>query len=183
MAATYDLYVGDDKEELMEQATIDKPLCFYSGMGMMLERFESELLALEACDKFDFVIPAEEAYGLYDDEQLIDLPKSIFEVDGKIDERVLFEGNIVPLQDNEGNRINASVVKVEKDTVKVDLNHPLAGENLHFKGTLVVKREADADEIANLFASQGCGGHCGDCAGGCGEGSCGGCGGGCDCAK
>ncbi len=177
-AVTYDLKVGDE-QEIMEQATIERPLCFYSGLGMMLDKFEAHLLPLDVCDTFDFTIPCADAYGEYDDEGVIDLPKSTFEVDGKVDERILFEGNVVPLTDTEGNHINASIVKVGKDTVTVDLNHPFAGEDLHFIGKVIVKREATADEIANLFAKHSCGGcgggECGGCHGDCG-GDCGNCG-------
>ena len=103
-------------------------------------------------------------------------------MDGKVDERILFEGNVIPLMDTDGNRINASVVKVGKDIVTVDLNHPLAGEDLHFVGKVIVKREATDDEIANLLTKHSCGG-CGGCHG---DGGCEGChdaecGDGCDC--
>lgn len=180
-AVTYDLKVGEE-QELMEQATIERPLCFYSGMGMMLDKFEAQLLPLDVCDTFDFTIPCADAYGEYDDEGVIDLPKSTFEVDGKVDERILFEGNVIPLMDTDGNRINASVVKVGKDIVTVDLNHPLAGEDLHFVGKVIVKREATDDEIATLLTKHSCGG-CGGCHG---DGGCEGChdsecGDGCDC--
>lgn len=182
-AVSYDLKVGDN-DELMEQATTERPLCFYSGLGMMLDKFEQQMLALETGGNFDFVIPCADAYGEYDDEGVIDLPKSTFEIDGKLDERVLFEGNVVPLTDGENNRINASIAHVGKDTVTVDLNHPLAGEDLHFVGKVIVKREATEDEIANLLSKHschGCGGCHGEgdeCEGGCGGSDCG-CGGGC----
>lgn len=186
-AVTYDLKVGEE-QEVMEQATLERPLCFYSGLGMMLDKFEQQLLPLNVCDKFDFTIPCADAYGEYDDEGVIDLPKSTFEVEGKVDEQILFEGNVVPLLDTDGNHINASIVKVGKDTVTVDLNHPLAGEDLHFVGSVIVKREATADEIANLFAKHSCGGCHGGCGGDCSgdcdcddkDGGCG-CGGNCGC--
>lgn len=177
VALTYDLKVGDE-DELMESTTPENPFTFYSGVGMVLEDFEKAILACPADGEFDFTIPAERAYGEYDDESVIDLPKSIFMVNGKIDNDILFEGNIVPLQDNEGNRINASVVSVGADTVTVDLNHPLAGENLHFVGKVLVKREADMEEIKNALQPScgGCGG--GQCSSGCScdsDCACGGC--------
>jgi FKBP-type peptidyl-prolyl cis-trans isomerase SlyD len=144
---------------------------------MVLEDFEKAIMACEVDGTFDFTIPADRAYGEYDDESVIDLPKNIFEIDGKIDDKILFEGNIVPLQDNEGNRINASVVSVGTDTVTVDLNHPLAGENLHFVGKVLVKREASMEEIQQAMQPS-CGGCGGNCGGGCScdsDCSCGGC--------
>ena len=64
----------------------------------------------------------------------------------------------------------------------MDLNHPLAGKTLNFKGTVVEKVEATPQEIqamiSHLAGEGGCGGcgggSCGSC-GGCGEGGCGGC--------
>lgn len=158
-ALSYDLMVGEEKEELMERASELEPLTFYSGTGSMLPKFEAHVLKLDEGDIFDFVLSQEDAYGKYDDNGVIDLQKKMFEVEGKIEEGLLVEGNVVPLMDNEGNRVNAAVVKVEDDTVKMDLNHPLAGENLHFIGKVLVKKEATQEEMAAQQASS-CGGSC-----------------------
>ncbi len=173
VALTYDLYVGEENEkELMEQATEEQPLTFYTGLGMMLDKFEAEIAPLKVGDSFDFVIPVDDAYGEYEDEKIIELPKNIFEVDGAIDEEMIAEGNMVPLVDSEGNRINASIVSVGEDIVTVDINHPLAGEDLHFIGKVIEMREATEEELKAVFSS-GCG--CGS--GGCDSGDCGsGCG-------
>ena len=191
VSAEYELYVDGEKEgelELMERATPEQPLSFIYGVGMMLPKFEEELFGMAAGDAFDFVINNEEAYGPYVDENVIDLDRAIFEIDGKLDTEMVFEGNVVPLMDNEGNRINAQVVSVTDAHVKVELNHPLAGENLHFKGKVLEVREATDEELAALQGSGGCGcgsggcgsGSCGD--GGCGDDSEGGCGSGCGCS-
>lgn len=177
VALTYDLYVGEENEkELMEQATEEQPLTFYTGLGMMLDRFEAEIAPLKVGDSFDFVIPVDDAYGEYEDEKIIELPKNIFEVDGAIDEEMIAEGNMVPLVDSEGNRINASIVSVGEDIVTVDINHPLAGEDLHFVGKVIEMREATEEELKAVFSS-GCG--CGS--GGCDSGDCGS--GGCGCSS
>jgi FKBP-type peptidyl-prolyl cis-trans isomerase SlyD len=170
VSAEYELFVDGEVEgelELMEKATTEQPLSFIYGAGMMLPKFEENLFGLEAGSKFDFTINTEDAYGLYDDESVLDLDRSIFEIDGKIDEEVIFAGNVVPLMDNEGNRINAQIVSIDDSHVKVDLNHPLAGENLHFKGSVLDVREATEKELEALTGG-GC--SCGSC--GCGEDGC-----------
>ncbi|MDR0871991.1 MAG: FKBP-type peptidyl-prolyl cis-trans isomerase [Prevotellaceae bacterium] len=171
VTATYDLYVdGENEEELMEQATEQQPLVFCFGIGMMLERFEQNLKGKKAGDKFDFVIDHSEAYGEYDDESVVDLPKNIFEVDGKFDNEMIAEGSFVPLMDSEGNRVSATVVKVGDTTVTVDLNHPLAGENLHFIGEILEVRDATEEELIAIL-NPSCGGGCSsDCSDGCGCG-------------
>ena len=172
VSAEYELYVDGETEgelELMERATAEQPLSFIYGVGMMLPKFEENIFGLATGDKFDFTIENEDAYGPYEDENVLDLDRSIFEIDGKLDEEVVFEGNVVPLMDNEGHRINAQVVEVTDTHVKVDLNHPLAGENLHFKGSILEVREASEKELAALQGGGGCG--CGS--GGCGDEGCG----------
>lgn len=175
VSAEYELYVDGEVEgelELMEKATEQQPLNFVYGVGMMLPKFEENLFGMQVGDKFDFVINCEEAYGEYDDDSVLDLDRSIFEIDGKLDEEMIFEGNVVPLMDSEGNRVNAQIVNVSDSYVKVDLNHPLAGENLHFKGSVLEVREATEKELAALMGG-GCGSGCGCGDGGCSSGSCG----------
>jgi len=157
VTVVYDLYVDgkDGNSELMEQATADRPLVFCHGIGMMLPKFEEQLAGLQVGDKFDFKIACEDAYGMYDDANLIDLDREMFEIDGKFDSERVKTGSIIPLVDNEGNQLRASVVSVNNERVRVDLNHPLAGENLHFKGEVFGVHEATAEEIASFF-SGGC---------------------------
>jgi FKBP-type peptidyl-prolyl cis-trans isomerase SlyD len=185
---TYDLNVGEgDERELMEQATPERPLEFIFGTNSMLKAFEDNIYGLSEGDSFKFSLTPDEAYGDYDETRIIDLPKSIFEVDGKIDHQMLFEGNTLPMMDSDGNRLTGSVVSITEDTVTMDFNHPLAGETMHFEGVIQGVRDASPEEIAALFSGGGCG--CGNDSCGCGDkgDSCGcgsgdgGCGGGCSC--
>ena len=68
--------------------------------------------------------------------------------------------------DNEGNRLQAQVVSVTDTHVTVDLNHPLAGETLHFKGKVLGVRDATEQELKSLLGG-GC--SCGDGGCGCGD--------------
>ena len=168
VSVIYDLNVGEgEATELMEQATRERPLEFIFGTNSMLEEFEKQLEGLSEGDAFAFTLTPDQAYGDYDEEKVLELPKSIFEINGKVDEKVLFEGNTLPMTDTMGNRLNGSVVSVDKETVTMDFNHPLAGEIMHFKGSVIAVRDASAEEIAALFSGGGCGG----CSGGCDCGS------------
>lgn len=182
VSLSYDLNVGEDSEkELMERATAEQPLEFIYGTNSMLEEFEKNIDGLSEGDTFDFTLTPEQSYGEYNDEHIVDLPRNIFEVEGQIDEKVVFEGNTIPMMDSNGNRLNGSVISVGDDVVKMDFNHPLAGETLHFSGKVLNVREASPEEIAALFAPQG-----GGCGSGCGCGSSddeGGCGSGCGCGS
>ena len=180
VAVTYDLNVGEGEErELMEKATTEVPLKFIFGMGMMLPAFEQALEGLEVGDKFDFSLAPADAYGEYNQDHVLDLPKNIFEVEGKFDAEMIKEGNTVPMMDSNGNRMNGSVLEVKEDIVVMDFNHPLAGETLHFSGEVIDAHEATAEEIASFTAHEGCSCGCDSCGSGCGDHE--GCEGGCGC--
>lgn len=175
VAVIYDLNVGEGEErELMEKATREVPLKFIYGTGMMIPAFEDALAGLESGDQFDFSLTPENAYGEYNEDHVLELPKNIFEIDGKFDSEMVKEGNTIPMMDADGHRMNGSVLEVKKDVVVMDFNHPLAGETLHFKGEEVDVHEPTAEEIAAMTSSS-CGGGCEGCGGGCGDHECGGC--------
>lgn len=178
VAVTYDLNVGEGEEqELMERATPEVPLKFIFGLGMMLPAFEDALKGLEEGAAFDFTLAPADAYGEYNEEYMTELPKSMFEVEGKFDAEMVKEGAILPMMDTDGNRLQGSVLEVKEDVVIMDFNHPLAGETLHFTGKVIDVHEATAEEVAAM-TSGGCG--CGDCDSDCGDHGKGGCGcGGC----
>ncbi len=184
ISLTYKLHTIEDGEsDFVEEAPATQPFQFISGLGMALDAFEAEVLALGKDDAFDFTLPAAQAYGEYDEEHVVDLPKSIFIVDGKFDSERIAEGAVVPLLTAEGQRVNGSVVQVKDDVVVMDLNHPFAGCDLHFTGRILESRPATSDEITRvlrMMSGGGCGSCGGDCGGSCG-GDCGGsCGGGCE---
>lgn len=164
--------------ELWEETTPEQPLRYLHGLGMMIPAFENNLAGLEEGDSFEFMIPSADAYGDYDDENVIDLPRDIFLIDGKFDAEKVRPGEIVPLMDNEGNHINAEVVEVHDDKVRVDLNHPLAGEDLYFTGRIVSVSQPTDEELRAMMEPHHCCGGCGDesCGDGCcSEGGCHGC--------
>lgn len=163
VSVTYDLNVGEgDERELMERATAEQPLQFVFGMGMMLPAFEDQLKGLAVGEKFQFTLSPEDAYGEYHDENVAELPKNIFEVEGKFDDEFITEGATVPMMDSNGQRMNGSVLEVKEDVVVMDFNHPLAGETLNFSGEVLDVHESTPEEIAAITGG-GCGCGCDDC--------------------
>ena len=170
----YKLYsIENGEKEFTEEAPAEHPFQFISGLGLTLEAFESQVKDLKKGDKFDFTIKAEEAYGEYDEEHVIDLPKNIFEIEGKFDSERVVEGAVIPLMTSEGQRINGSVVEEKDDVVVMDMNHPLAGCDLNFVGEVTENRPATNDELAEMARMMSGGGCGGGCNGGCDCGDCG----------
>jgi FKBP-type peptidyl-prolyl cis-trans isomerase SlyD len=184
---TYDLYVDDQNGEMIEQATAERPLEFLYGAGMMLPKFETELAGLKQDEQFEIKLDKNDAYGEVNNDAVVELPKSVFLVDGKIDDELIKIGNTVPMMSSNGQRMNGLVLEITDEAVKMDFNHPLAGEDLYFTGKVVEVREASDEEVAQILSggSGGCGcgsGGCGDGADSCGTDSCGtDSGGGCGC--
>ena len=170
VSLTYDLHYDDAAGEMIEQATSEKPLSFVFGTGLMLPKFESYLEGLEAGNPFEISLQDVDAYGELDENAIVDLPKHIFFIDGEFDEEMIAEGNSVPMMSTSGQKLNGLVLEITDDTVKMDFNHPLAGESLFFKGDILEVREATDAEIAATLGGGGCG--CGS-GGGCGSGDCG----------
>ena len=170
----YKLYsIENGEKEFTEETPAEHPFQFISGLGLTLKAFESQVKDLKKGDKFDFTIKAEEAYGEYDEEHVIDLPKNIFEIEGKFDSERVVEGAVIPLMTSEGQRINGSVVEVKDDVVVMDMNHPLAGCDLNFVGEVTENRPATNDELAEMARMMSGGGCGGGCNGGCDCGDCG----------
>ena len=170
----YKLYtIENGEKEFTEEAPAEHPFQFISGLGLTLESFENQVKDLKKGDKFDFTIKAEEAYGEYDDEHVIDLPKNIFEIEGKFDSERIVAGNVVPLMTSEGQRINGTVQEIKADVVVMDMNHPLAGCDLNFVGEVIESRPATNEElaeIARMMSGGGCSCGCDSCGDGCGDG-------------
>lgn len=143
----YELRVDNSEGDIVETVKEDKPFVFLYGAGLMLPKFENNLDGLKAGDKFEFTLKCEDAYGLASEEAVMELPKNIFEVEGVIEEGLLEEGNVIPMQNNEGNKFNGVIMEVKDETVTMDFNHPLAGDDLHFEGSIIEIRQASKEEV------------------------------------
>ena len=182
---TYDLRVDDEKGEVVEQATEAQPLEFLYGAGVMLPKFESHLAGLRQGEPFTIKLGKRDAYGEVNNEAIVELPKHVFLVEGKFDDELIKVGNTVPMMSSNGQRLNGLVLEVSDETIKMDFNHPLAGEDLFFAGKVLSVREASDEEVAQILSGGGCGCGSGGCdTSGCDDGSCGpndGAAGGCGC--
>jgi FKBP-type peptidyl-prolyl cis-trans isomerase SlyD len=149
VSLTYDLYVPNEDgiESLVESATEEQPLTFLYGAGQMLPKFEENLSTLSTGDQYDFHLTAVDAYGQYDDEAVANLPIDMFK-----GTEIPAIGAVLPLQDNNGNHFQGQVVSVAEDSVIVDLNHPMAGQALHFKGNILNVRPASPEELSHGHA-------------------------------
>ena len=147
VSMTYTLTENDEKGTMIQEVNKDKPFVFLYGSGFLLPKFEDNLKDLEAAASYAFSLLSDVAYGPIRDDALMELDKKLFEIDGKIDEKILFVGNDIPMQNDDSQTIMGKVLEISDDKVKMDFNHPLAGIDLYFKGEILDIREATAEEI------------------------------------
>ena len=154
----YRLTRNDENGELVEETYGAQPLTYIHGVGMMIPKFEEELNGKKAEYKFSFGILAADAYGVNDPKMVVDIPLDIFKNEGKIDTEVVKVGNTLPMQDNQGNRMNGIILEIIEEQIKMDFNHPLSSQDLHFTGDVVSVREATKEELEHGHV-HGEGGH------------------------
>lgn len=181
IAAQYQLFTISENGErkLVEETTKEQPFVFITGFDAALDALEERLENLKLGEKFDFELEKEKAFGEYEPSRVIELNKEMFIVDGQFDSKNIFKGAQIPLKNEDGNFFIGTVLEIGDAAVKVDLNHPLAGKKLNFKGYIIENREATKDEIKTMLSHMnggGCGGDCSGCESGCGhhehEGGC-----------
>ena len=146
IAVEYNLYRDTAAGELIESTEGKAPLSFLSGLGQMIPEFEANITGLNEGDTFSFGIKSENAYGSRKEEAVIELAQDMFMNEGKMIPEVEV-GNVLPLQDQNGNVIPGKVLAINEATVTVDVNHLLADQDLHFTGKIVEMRDATAEEV------------------------------------
>ncbi|MDG4476111.1 FKBP-type peptidyl-prolyl cis-trans isomerase [Thiovibrio frasassiensis] len=123
------------------------PLQFQLGTGSVLPAFEQAVLGMAAQETKSITVAAKDAYGLKNEDLIMTVPRQGFA------DQAIAPGMIVGMdmeQDGQQHKIPATVLSVEAETMTVDFNHPLAGQDIIYQITLLsIDTEAPA--------STGCG--------------------------
>ena len=143
----------DPSGRVLDTSAGGEPLTFLPGSGAIIEGLEQALVGLQPSERKRVVVPAAQAYGERDPEQVQRVEKSVLPVDGEI--RVGDQFQTGP----DRHAPIVTVVSVEGDHVMLDANHPLAGVELTFDVEIVGVRPATPDELAHGHAhgAGGCG--------------------------
>lgn len=103
-----------------------EPLVYTQGESQILPALETALEGLKAEDTKEVTLSAEQGYGPVREEAFQEMPVDMLPEEGrKVGAQLVGRGP-------SGQPIFARVVEIEEGTAKVDLNHPLAGQQLHF---------------------------------------------------
>ena len=131
-----------DDGDVIDTSSGRGPLQFLQGHGQIIPGLEKELYGMALGDEKKVIVAPEEGYGQRKPDALRQFPRSSFPPDAEIE-----TGMAVQLVNPEGQPLMAFVEEIGDETVVLDLNHPLAGETLHFEVEVVALREATPEEL------------------------------------
>jgi len=155
--ATIQYVLTLDSGEVVDSTTPENPFAFILGIGSLLPEFEKNMEGLQAGDEFAFTLTPENGYGVFDEGNIAAYPTQMFR-DAQVPKEMMVVGQTMTFRSDDGHMIQGILMEIGPDEVIVDFNHPLAGETLHFKGSVSEVREPTAEELDHGHV-HGPGGH------------------------
>ena len=140
-------YVLKVDGEVADSTAEGQPLDYIHGCHMLIPGIEDALEGHVSGDKLHVTIPPEDAYGAYDPGSRFNIPKTSFEMDGKLREDLLEVGRTIPMLNGEGAVCHARIMEIGDQYVNVDFNHPMAGKTLQFDIEVLSVRDATRKEL------------------------------------
>jgi FKBP-type peptidyl-prolyl cis-trans isomerase SlyD len=141
VAMEYTLHVDG---ELLDSSAGHGPLHFLAGYGNIIPGLEREMMGMKVGESKDIVVAPADGYGVYDEEAYLDVPRSQFPRDMPVE-----EGVELTVRDDSGQGRYARIESIEGEMVRLNFNHPLAGDELHFNVKVVGLREPTEEELAH----------------------------------
>lgn len=135
--------------EVLDSSDGAGPLQFLAGYDNIVPGLEREMIGMKIGESKDVVVSPEDGYGEFDDEGFMDVPRSEFPEDMEFE-----QGVGLNLTDEDGNIQQAYIESFDKETVHLDLNHPLAGAELHFNVKVVALRDPTEEELEHGHAHE-----------------------------
>jgi peptidylprolyl isomerase len=109
-----------------------EPLEFTVGSGQVIKGFDDGVTGMQVGDKKTVEINVEDAYGEKSEDMIIEFPKEQFP--GDMNPEV---GQQLMMSNGSGQSFPVTIMEVRDDSVLLDANHPLAGQDLIFDIELV----------------------------------------------
>lgn len=142
-----DVVVSMEYRLTVEGAVVDstegeEPLEYLHGYGNIVDGLEEALYGLKIGDEKEVTVAPDDGYGVYDEDAVAEVPRSDFPREIPLEIGVEIE-----MEDDDGEILDAMIVEVGPDLVKLDFNHPLAGKTLNFWVKIVALRAGTEEEI------------------------------------
>ncbi len=128
---TIDYTMTLEDGEILDSTKDLEPLTYIQGTGEIITGLEKAVVGMEKGDKLDVAVAAADAFGEFDPEALIEVPKKDLPSEAQ-------DGGVeLTVKGPKGQTITGRVVEVKGNTAIVDFNRPLAGKNLNVSVTIV----------------------------------------------
>lgn len=126
-------YTGTfDDGEVFDSSQGRDPLSFKVGAGQMIQGFDQAVLGMRQGESKKITLGPDEAYGPRNEELLIDIPNANFPDDMKLE-----VGMMLQMSNEQGQPVPATIAEINEESVKMDVNHPMAGKTLNFEIEIV----------------------------------------------
>jgi FKBP-type peptidyl-prolyl cis-trans isomerase SlyD len=133
-----------DDGELVDSSQGDDALVYLHGHGNIVPGLESQLAGRKVGDVFTAVVAPEDGYGEHDPAGVQTVPRSSFPKEVEVQPGMQFQA-----ENEDGTSAELTVTEVDGDEITIDLNHPLAGQTLHFEVKVAAIRRATAEELTH----------------------------------
>lgn len=140
--------------ELLDRADAKDPFTYLHGASQIVPGLENALNGLKTGDKKQVTVAAAEGYGEVDPGLKLVVKKSQFPKGAELEAGMQFE-----TQTPDGHGVVFTVEAIEGENVRIDGNHPLAGQTLHFDVEVLGVRDATEEEVEHGHAHGGDGHH------------------------
>jgi FKBP-type peptidyl-prolyl cis-trans isomerase SlyD len=135
----YSLHVDG---KMIDSSEEGEPLQYLHGAANIIPGLEREMEGMKVGESKKVVVSAADGYGEENDEAFLDVPRSEFP-----DDMPLNPGVEMELTTPDGQPMYARIDSVEGDIVHLNMNHPLAGKELHFDVKVTDIRDATDEEM------------------------------------
>lgn len=133
--------------KVIDSSVGHEPLEYLHGGGEIVPGLERALAGKKVGAKVSVVVPPEDGYGPRDPAGKQEFPREDFPEDLTIQ-----PGMQLIVEDEDGEEVPCWVLAADARVVTLDLNHPLAGEKLHFDVEILALRAASAEELEHGHA-------------------------------
>jgi FKBP-type peptidyl-prolyl cis-trans isomerase SlyD len=137
----------NDAGEILDRADNEAPFTYLHGGQQIVPGLESALTGLKVGDKKKVTVEPADGYGELNPDLKMTVGRSQFPPKVELEQGMQFEA-----QTPDGQGVVFTVEAIEGDKVKIDGNHPLAGQRLHFDVEVISMRDATDDEKAHGHA-------------------------------
>ena len=136
--------------ELLDSSEGHGPLQYLAGHRNIVAGLEDAMMGMQIGESKDVVVAPTDGYGEFDEDAFLDVPKDQFPKDMNLEEDME-----LTVRDDSGEGRYARVETIEGEAVRLNFNHPLAGEELSFNVKVIALRDPTAEELEHGHVHEG----------------------------